>query len=46
MTTKVTISYDCGHSFEWSLEDVDDVNHPTDSCPLCRVRLLGEDEED
>ncbi|MGE5707869.1 MAG: hypothetical protein ACM3YO_06025 [Bacteroidota bacterium] len=45
MTTKVTIRYDCGHSYEWSIEDIHDVNNPTESCPLCRTRLVGEEED-
>lgn len=45
MTAKVTIRYDCGHSFDWRVEDLTDVNNPTEGCPICRAKLIGEDDD-
>lgn len=43
---KITKPYpDCGHSYEWSLEDLQEPDQHTEDCPICRVVLTDPQED-
>lgn len=43
---KVTKQYlECGHSYDWSMEDLQDPDKHPEECPLCRVVLLDPQED-
>lgn len=36
---------DCGHSYAWSLEDLQDPEKHSEECPICRVVLVDVQED-
>jgi hypothetical protein len=43
---KITKQYpDCGHSYAWSIEDLQDPDKHSEQCPICHVVLLDPTED-
>jgi hypothetical protein len=43
---KITKQYpECGHSYAWPLEDLQDPEKRPDECPICRVVLVDSRED-
>lgn len=43
---RITKQYpECGHSYAWTLDDLQDPDKGTDECPICRVVLVDPQED-